>query len=100
MHDSVHDIAGDARSARLLRLSLTKIADGPDGPMREMAREVLAGRADLRAAIREPAYGDELGKAFGRFWNDYREMSPAERDHLLQDTRRRVGELLDEPDHR
>ncbi|MDI6101708.1 hypothetical protein QLQ12_24100 [Actinoplanes sp. NEAU-A12] len=97
MHDSVYDVAGDPRKAELLRMSLDRIAEGPDGPLREMAREVLAGRADLRAATREAAYGDELSKAFGRFWGDYQAMSPAERDQLVQDTRQRVDELFDEP---
>ena len=100
MHDSVHDIAGDPRRARLLRMSLERIADGPDGPLREMAREVLAGRADLRAATREAAYGDEIGRAFTRFWGDYQAMSPDERDRLVQDARDRADELADEPRHR
>ncbi|MEU4619607.1 hypothetical protein AB0G04_06480 [Actinoplanes sp. NPDC023801] len=94
--DSLRDVAGDARLARLLRTSLTRIADGPDGPMREMAREVLAGRTDLRTALREPAYGEPLGAAFDRFWGDFRAMSQDERDQLVKDTRQRLGEL-DEP---
>jgi hypothetical protein len=97
MNDSLSDVAGDPRLARVLRTSLTRIADGPDGPMREMAREVLAGRVDLRTALREPAYGEQLGAAFGRFWGDFQTMSPDERDRLVKDTRQRLDEM-DETD--
>ncbi|GIE31907.1 hypothetical protein Ait01nite_049520 [Actinoplanes italicus] len=93
MSDDISDVASDPRLARVLRSSLTRIADGPDGPMREMAREVLAGRTDLRTALREPAYGEHLGAAFGRFWTDFQAMSPDERDRLVKDTRQKLDEF-------
>ena len=51
MHDSAYDLAGgDARKAKLLRVSLQKLADGPDGALKEMAEGVLRGELDLREA--------------------------------------------------
>lgn len=49
MHHSVYDMAGDdPRIAKFLRTTLTKLADGDDPLMREMARGVLddLGRPD------------------------------------------------------
>ncbi|MGA5304602.1 hypothetical protein ACPCHT_32155 [Nucisporomicrobium flavum] len=98
MHDSVYDLAGDdPRMAKLLRASLTKLADGPDGPLREMAQGVLAGDVDLRQAAMSDAYGDELGAAFGQFWTRWEQLDDEERAQLVVRTEHQLDDLLDGP---
>ncbi len=98
MHDSVYDIAGgDPRIAKLLRLSLAKLAAGPDGSLKEMADGVLDGNVDLRHAAMSGTYGSEIGTAFNRFWTDYQHLEPADRDQLAADAQQQLDELLDEP---
>jgi hypothetical protein len=98
VHDSVYDIAGDdPRIAMLLRRSLTKLAAGPDGPLKEMAEGILDGHLDLRHAAMSDTYGDQLGAAFGRFWSHYQDLDPADRDQLVARTQRQLDELLDGP---
>jgi hypothetical protein len=98
MHDSVYELAGDdPRMAKLLRASLTKLAAGADGPLREMAEGVLSGHVDLRQAAMSDTYGDELGSAFGRFWSHYEQLDQRERDELVRQTEVQLDELLDGP---
>src|SRR5690348_8113189 len=56
----MHDIArGDPDRYRLLLESLRRLAEGVAGPdLREMAREVLAGRLTLRRAVLSGAYAE------------------------------------------
>jgi hypothetical protein len=96
MHDSAYDIAGgDPRKAKLLRASLQKLADGPDGLLKEMAEGVLRGEMDLRQAAMSDAYGPELGSAFDRFATYYVALDQAERDQLVATTEDQLNELLD-----
>jgi hypothetical protein len=98
MHDSADDLAGgDPRKAKLLRVSLQKLADGPDGALKEMAEGVLRGELDIRDAAMSDAYGPELGAAFDRFTNYYTELDQEERDQLVATTERQLDELLDGP---
>ncbi|GAA1805623.1 hypothetical protein HC028_03390 [Planosporangium flavigriseum] len=98
MHDSVYELVGDdPRLAKLLRASLSKLADGPEGPLREMAEGVLSGHVDLRQAAMSDAYGDELGAAFGRFWSHYEQLDQRERDELVRQAGQQLDELLDGP---
>jgi hypothetical protein len=98
MHDSVYEMAGDdPRLAKLLRASLTKLAAGPDGLLKELAEGVLSGHVDLRQAAMSDTYGDELGSAFGRFWSHYEQLDQQERDELVQQTAEQLDELLDGP---
>jgi hypothetical protein len=98
MHDSVYDVAGDdPRIAKLLRASLTKLAQGPDGLLREMAEGVMNGQVNLRDAARSDVYGEELGLAFGRFWTYFEELDESERDELVHKTQGQLDELLDSP---
>jgi hypothetical protein len=97
MHDSVYEIAGDdPRIAKVLRASLTTLADGPDGPLREMAEGVLSGGLDLRRAAMSDVYGDELGSAFGAFWSEYETMDEAQRTELVGNAEQQLDALLDE----
>ncbi|NJC69098.1 hypothetical protein HC031_05080 [Planosporangium thailandense] len=98
MHDSVYEVASDdPRLAKLLRASLTKLATGPEGPLREMAEGVLSGHLDLRRAAMSDAYGDALGSAFGRFWSHYEQLDQQERDELVRRTEDQLDALLDGP---
>lgn len=96
MHDSVYDIAGDdSRIAKLLRVSLTKLADGPDGPLKELAEGVLSGHVDIRQAAMSDACGDELGAAFDRFSSYYEQLDQDERVALVEKAERQLSVLLD-----
>jgi hypothetical protein len=98
MHDSVYEIAGDdPRMAKLLRAGLTKLAAGPDGPLKEMADGVLAGQVDLRQAAMSDAYGTELGAALDTFSSHYDQLDQDERDQLIATTEHQLDELLDGP---
>jgi hypothetical protein len=98
MHQSAYDVAGDdPRMAKLLRASLTKLANGPDGPLKEMADGVLSGQLDLREAAMSDAYGEELGVAFGRFQTYFDALDEEERQELVGQAEERLDELLDGP---
>lgn len=98
MHDSAYEIAGhDPRIAKVLRLSLTKLAQGPEGPLKEMAEGVLDGHVDLRQAAMSDAYGDELGSAMQRFETHYEALDPDERTELVDNAERQLDEVLDGP---
>jgi hypothetical protein len=98
LHDSAYEIAGDdPRLAKLLRMSLSKLAAGADGPLREMAEGVLSGHVDLRDAAMSEAYGDELGSAFERFWSHYEQLDEQDRDELVRQTQEQLDVLLDGP---
>ena len=98
MHDSAYDIAGeDPRKAKLLRASLQKLADGPDGLLKEMADGVLRGEIDLREAAASDVYGPEIGAAFDRFSTYYSALDQSERDALIANAERQLDELLDGP---
>ncbi|MBK3644362.1 hypothetical protein [Streptomyces sp. MBT33] len=56
------DIAKDPARARALRKSLQRLADSRDDTLREMARDVLAGRIGLRQAARNRAYREALSE--------------------------------------
>ena len=95
--DTLYQVAGDdPRIAKFLRTSLTRLADGPDGPLREMAGAVLRGDLDLRQAALSDAYGAELGTAFHRFWSDYQGMEPADRDRAVQQAEEHLDTLLED----
>ncbi|GIM98232.1 hypothetical protein [Paractinoplanes toevensis] len=97
MHDSVYEIAGnDPRKAKLLRASLQKLADQPDGLLKEMAEQVLRGELDLRQAAMSDTYGQPLGVAFDQFTTYYDELDQHERDELVADTQQQLNELLDD----
>ncbi|GAA2548059.1 hypothetical protein GCM10010435_16760 [Winogradskya consettensis] len=98
MHDSVYDLAGDdPRLAKVLRASLRKLADGPDGPLKEMAEGVLNDQIDLRQAAMSQAYGDEIGAAFNEFAGYFTKLDPEERDRIVQETQHQLDVFLDGP---
>ncbi len=98
MHDSVYEIAGgDPRKAKLLRVSLEKLAAGPDERLKEMAQSVLNGETDLRQAAASDAYGDALGASFDRFTTYYARLDEQERAAVVGEAERQLNELLDGP---
>ena len=94
MHDSVYDVAGDPRMAKAIRLILTKLADGPDGPLKEMSEGVLSGHVDLRAVTSTPFYDDALGTAVAPVLRQYEEMDEGTRRELVRRTEAELDDLL------
>jgi hypothetical protein len=93
MDDELIDLAGgDPARLRVLRDSLTTLADGPNQILREMSRGVLNGEMSLRNAADSDAYGRELGTAFDEFWIEYRAMTGEERDELAALGQRQLDE--------
>lgn len=98
MHDSVYDLAGDdPRIAKSLRASLTKLAEGPDGLLKEMAEGVLHGEIDLRQAALSEAYGNEIGVALDKFTVYYDTLDQDERNALAGQAEEQLDILLDGP---
>jgi hypothetical protein len=90
MTDSIRDVARDPRKAKLLRASLQRLADGPDGLLKEMAESVLRGEVSLREAALSNVYGPELGAAFSRFSTYYDKLDEAERERLVATAERQL----------
>ncbi|MET9494915.1 hypothetical protein [Streptomyces sp. NPDC006552] len=90
---SCMDLTDDPVQQRLLRKALEVFHRGDSGPvLKEMAREVLAGRVGLREATRIPAYAEAVidqGRDFRRQWEA---MPDAERESLAQQGERHVAE--------
>lgn len=83
----------DPVSARNLRLTLEKLADGVAGDTtREMAREVLSGRIGLREAVTVPAYSEALVQGMQPFKEKWDELSDAEREELAAQGRHEYEE--------
>ncbi|QGN46423.1 hypothetical protein ACN26Y_09080 [Micromonospora sp. WMMD558] len=74
--------AGDHHRSQALRDALTRLANGPNDVLREMATGVLNGDISLRDAVATDTYAAELTKPFEAFWARYEEMTPEEREQL------------------
>ncbi|MEV4764689.1 hypothetical protein AB0J89_18910 [Micromonospora chokoriensis] len=74
--------AGDPHRSQALRDALTRLADGPNELLREMATAVLNAEISLRDAIAADTYAAELTKPFHEFWVQYEQMTPEEREQL------------------
>jgi hypothetical protein len=87
---------GDPGVTRVLRRALQRLATGIAGDeLREMANEVLAGRAGLRSLALSGAYGVHLNRGLERFLEDYAALSP-EQQRELRETGRRQIQAADE----
>jgi len=73
------DIAKDPARARALRKSLQKLAGSNDETLKEMARDVLAGRVGLREAMRTGVYREALHEKAKMGMRAYEQMSAEER---------------------
>jgi hypothetical protein len=95
-------IARDPARARALRETLRKLAraggGSGDGALREMAREVLAGRVGLREAMQVGPYREALRERAGAGARAYEDMSAAERAAAEAEGRRRLEAYREEID--
>ncbi|WP_328851213.1 hypothetical protein OG994_25570 [Micromonospora globbae] len=74
---------GDQGLAKLLHASLTRLRDGVAGnDLQEMARDILAGHADLHQIAATDAYGGELLDRYHRFRDWERNLDPEERQRI------------------
>ncbi|MEV6027954.1 hypothetical protein [Streptomyces sp. NPDC052036] len=92
------DIAKDPARARALRKSLQRLADSKDETLREMAREVLAGRVGLRQAMRTGAYREALQDRARTGMRAYEQMSAEERSAAEAQGLRQLDEYQQEID--
>ncbi|TQJ90390.1 hypothetical protein [Streptomyces sp. SLBN-31] len=92
------DIAKDPARARALRKSLQRLAGSGDETVREMAREVLAGRIGLRQAARNVAYREALSERARAGMHACDRMSAAERHAAEVEGRRQLDECQSEID--
>jgi hypothetical protein len=79
---------GDTFRARAVHQLLTKLADGPNPVLRELASSVLKGELNLRDATASEFYSDAITNRFGTFWQRYQNLSPEEYQALLADGHR------------
>jgi hypothetical protein len=93
LREITHD---DRGTTRLLRDSLRRLAD-QDGAteLRDLARDVLAGRTTLRQAALSEAYGPALFRRGGEYARRFRELDADERERLAEEGARRLRELAD-----
>jgi hypothetical protein len=97
MDDELMDLAGgNSARLRVLRDSLTTLADGPNQVLREMSRGVLNGETSLRSVVDSDIYGREFGTAFDEFWIRYQAMTGEERDELAALGQRQLDEARDD----
>jgi hypothetical protein len=102
--DESFGIARTSDQARRLRLALNTLATGSAGPaLQDMARDVLSGKVELRAAMQSRAYEEAIGERVEVFSTWYRGLSESQRDaeverarHAMQD----LPEVLAEPSQR
>ncbi|MFE7858358.1 hypothetical protein [Streptomyces sp. NPDC057403] len=92
------DIAKDPARARALRKAMQRLAESRDETLREMAREVLAGRIGLRQAARNGAYREALSEGARAGMRGYEQMSAAERKAAEAEGRRQLSEYQAEID--
>lgn len=83
---------------RRLREALLRhlVRQAPDGPMGEMAQEVLAGRMTMAAAAGSLAYGEHFAAAAAEGTQLMRSLSPAELETANQ-TLAVAASILDPP---
>lgn len=90
---------GDPAQARLLRKSLETLAAGHGGDaLKEMAQEVLSGRASLRDAANVSAYADQLIEQAAPMAEKWASLSEAQREELAAEGRRLITAEQDQID--
>ncbi|MGX6606540.1 hypothetical protein ACWKSP_31120 [Micromonosporaceae bacterium Da 78-11] len=89
----LRQIAGNPRITRAVKSSLEHLSTETASPeLAEMARELLAGRTDLRAAASSSAYATQLTEAAEGFRKWQADLSPEERAELERTTREQVDD--------
>lgn len=86
------DIAKGEAEARQLRRTLETLAEHGNGTVKEMARDVLAGRVGLREAVSVSSYSEALVETARPFQEKWGEMSDAERQQLAAEGERNMEE--------
>ncbi|MDG4859379.1 hypothetical protein P8605_14615 [Streptomyces sp. T-3] len=83
----------DPAQARLLRQSLEHLSSGRAGDaLKEMAQDVLAGRAGLRESVEVSAYSDQLFAQAAPMVEKWAALSEEERDALAAQGERQLAE--------
>lgn len=97
-HPPSNPFAGMAISpqqAAAARRQLAMLADGATDPrIQQMARDILAGKTDLRTALLGPAYEHALNDAAARFSSWYQGLSDQQRAEQEQRGREFADEQL------
>ncbi|WP_208857826.1 hypothetical protein [Streptomyces flavidovirens] len=89
----------DPAQARVLRKSLEELASGRGGDaLKEMAQEVLSGRAGLRDALDVSAYSDQLVAQAAPMAEKWAALPSAEREALAAEGERSMAEELSAAD--
>ncbi|MFC0006579.1 hypothetical protein [Micromonospora siamensis] len=92
LHRDLTRMAGSPAVAEEVRRGLRRLADGAASPeLAEMARDVLAGRVNVRAAAGSEALADQMSEAIGRFQQWQAELTEEEGEQFLADARARLG---------
>lgn len=86
------DIAKGEAEARQLRRTLETLVEHGNGTVKEMARDVLAGRIGLREAVNVSSYSEALVETARPFREKWEEMSDAERHQLAAEGERQLEE--------
>ncbi|MDX3238848.1 hypothetical protein PV392_24785 [Streptomyces sp. ME03-5709C] len=92
------DVADDPAQARRLHRALRTLADNPkvDGALKEMAREVLAGRLSMREALGSGAYLGALGDRMAELKRADQRLTPEQRAAQEERARRWFEQQADE----
>jgi hypothetical protein len=95
---------GDPALAALVRAALQHIRDdagnSEDGQLREIARDVLEGRASLRYAAGSNAYRAAMLEAFQRLRRWREEVGDEQYQHYLEQTREQLRAMNENTVHR
>ena len=92
----LEQMAGDPRVARAIKADLIRLSNGAAGAeMAEMARDLLAGRIDLRTVAQSSAYSEQLTEAATTYDRWRSELTPERREELASDTHRAISEGRD-----
>jgi hypothetical protein len=87
----LEQMAGSPQLAKAIKQNLHRLSKGAAGSdLAEMARDVLEGRTDLRTIARSSAYAGQITEGITKFNRWQSELTPEERDKLLEETRARV----------
>ncbi|MET8679851.1 hypothetical protein ABZW18_20290 [Streptomyces sp. NPDC004647] len=76
------DVAHDSEQAHRLHKALRTLADNPsvDGPLKDMAKNVLSGRIGMRDALQTESYMDAMGARMTEIRRAAEAQTPEERE--------------------
>lgn len=95
--DPLADMALSQAHKAVARKQLAQLAAQDDRPvLRDMARDVLAGRAGLREAMLDPRHQDALNDAMRPFSEWYRNLTPDERAQQVSRAEEYAAEVREE----